>query len=75
MMNELAKYRKLQELTKNQALECPHLVAAAFLAISFRLFGDNAFALAGPPALPPLRPSSTAAAFLPSTVVFSPRSP
>jgi hypothetical protein len=35
-----------------------HLAFAAFLAISRRFAADNAFALAGPPALPPMRAMS-----------------
>jgi len=36
----------------------PHLAFAAFRAISRRFAADNAFALAGPPTLPPIRAMS-----------------
>ncbi len=48
-----------------------HLLAAAFLAISFRRFAVIPFARA----FPPIRPSATAAAFLPSSVTLSSISP
>lgn len=48
-----------------------HLKAAAFLAISDRFFAVMPAARA----LPPMRPSATAAAFLPSSVVMSSISP
>ena len=40
-----------------------HLASTAFLAISDLLSAESALALAGPPARPPRRPSSTAFAF------------
>src|SRR5256885_828798 len=46
-------------------------LAAAFLAISFRFLADMPAARA----FPPMRPSATAAAFLPSAVVISSISP
>lgn len=42
----------------------PHLVFAAFLAISLRRSALSFFALAGPPFFPPSRPKATAAGFL-----------
>src|SRR3954471_17262286 len=53
-----------------QELFCQR-VRAAFLAISFRFRADIPSARA----LPPMRPSATAAAFLPSSVVRSSISP
>jgi len=49
----------------------PQRSAAAFWAISFRFLADNPAARA----LPPIRPSATAAAFLPSPVITSSISP
>src|SRR5436853_5474590 len=48
-----------------------HRAAAACLAIALRFLADMAAARA----LPPMRPSATAAAFLPSSVVMSSTSP
>ena len=48
-----------------------HLALAVFLTISFRFLADMPAARA----LPPMRPSATAAAFLPSSVVISSISP
>src|SRR5579883_991221 len=45
----------------------PQRAAAAFWAISRRFFGVKLRALAAPPFLPPIRPSATAAGFLPSS--------
>jgi hypothetical protein len=47
------------DLGVDQSLVRPaHLAFAAFRAISRRLAADRAFALAGPPALPPIRAMS-----------------
>ena len=49
----------------------PQRALAAFFAISLRFLADMLFARA----FPPMRPSATAAAFLPSSVVNSSISP
>lgn len=46
-----------------------HRAIAAALAISFSLRLESFAALAGPPFIPPSRPSATAAAFFPSGVM------
>jgi len=49
-------------------LSCPfQRASAAARAICFRRAGDNCFARALPPFLPPSRPSATAAGFLPDS--------
>jgi hypothetical protein len=52
--------------TWKQLMRMADRVGAAFLAISLRCSLVSFLARAGPPFLPPSRPSSTAAGFLPS---------
>ena len=67
--NGVIRKRGLQEILRQTVSF--HLAFAAFLAISFRFFADMPAARA----FPPIRPSATAAAFLPSSVVTSSISP
>jgi len=73
-VNSAVYTRRLRDATLKAPLaSCysrrfPHLAAAAFFAISERLFALRFAARAGPPSFPPMRPNAAAAARIASVI-------